>query len=271
MFRIEIEFPHVGCSRLRVEQDDKKVDVKISWLSDGLGDLIRALNQYIVGGKTAVALLEDEPGETRVVIHACGDQGIWTEMCVVSEDWKVGRDVPIPFKGHYFRASLPQFGKEVVRAVSAMLAGHSLEDYYEGWAGTDAGRDPETVTRRRNAMSFPAREFEEICQKVAAMPDSGLTYEIQWTAFKVVAGPVLVPGNIIARAVECKAAFHGSLKSVEVWRNGKWGRTNEDLPGFTTIADFPSVPTDLLKAEGVPEEPFPAGYDPWSLHPDPEP
>jgi len=179
MFRIELDFPNSGWSNLRITQEDRRIKMSISYLTDGVGDLIRAFHRYIVHRETVVAELEGEGLRSLVVIHTSGICSIDpVEICVLPNlydscpDRKTLR--PSACEAYVFVAKYDEFCKEVIRSINTMLNGHNLMEYYQSWAcppQEEAINDPkdQDAHMRWVSMHFPVKEYAEMCRVVENM------------------------------------------------------------------------------------------------------
>ncbi len=181
MIRIQLAFPENGWSYLTVHDEQQTVRCRISYLSDGMGDLIRALHRTLIGGEAAVAELQGEGFQSLVVLHTngiCRNDPI--ELCVLSglverHVDESGADLS-DRQSAFFIAPRTTFGMEAVKAIEAMLIGHSYTDYFNAWACPPHNEDIHDLNdgdaqARWQRMRFPEREFEELQHRYSDTTD----------------------------------------------------------------------------------------------------
>jgi hypothetical protein len=116
-----------GWSRARLTLDEDSVEMKASYLSDALGDLLEALIRLQYGARTARVSWDEEPGEFRWLLTRHG-KGIAVRVLWFEDDWdEVGTE---RLRG---RADLDAFIHAIALEAYAVLAEYGEQGYREHW------------------------------------------------------------------------------------------------------------------------------------------
>jgi len=132
MFNVTIDYPKHGWSRLEIKTENDVVDLRISYLTDALGDIIRGLRSYALGSNEIFICWYTEPNQvelrfnrdrdtTRILVHELKDNFPFnTEKTSLTSEtifnirtkWMIG---------------------QFISAFDRMMEGHTPEDYHRDW------------------------------------------------------------------------------------------------------------------------------------------
>lgn len=188
-------------------------------------------------------------------IYTCGCgiapcAGIWEDITVDQVDGNVLWTVPNPLK-------TPKEGSTTYDhfVFDRQLYRQAIRD------GLEAAKT--IILQHDGSVSVGPHGFtaEQLLQLTTVEPDEVIDRRPRPRQAEVCHGPVFVENRYICRVVEEEIAGRGVHTWVEGWTGSRWSRNMEpNMPMNTVIAALPASAAIMAEA-GVPDEPFPPGYE----------
>ena len=154
---IEVQYKLVGTgwSECFLDVYGQSCTVTASYLSDALGEFVKALNHILGGGNEAKLSFDEEPGEYRWILKRSEDNELLIKIIEFSELWgnkddaegKVIYEVTCPAQ---------EFGKALLVSLNRLLDKYGVDGYKEKWVDAE----------------YPVEQYIELCSHVGISPSN---------------------------------------------------------------------------------------------------
>jgi len=154
---IEIQYKLVGTgwSECVLDVYGQTCTVTASYLSDALGEFVKAVNHILGGGNEAKFSFDEEPGEYRWILKRNENNALFIEIIEFPDLWgnkddsegKVIYEVTCP--AH-------EFGKALLVGLNGLLDEYGVVGYKEKWVDAE----------------YPVEQYIELCSHVGIRPSS---------------------------------------------------------------------------------------------------
>jgi len=133
--KFEYNLTSAGWADSTISNDERQVKMQVSYLSDSLGDLTKAMVDLLNGAEEKEVFFMDEPGEHRLLLRRTGKENLLVEV-EWFEDWKSWELMDKETKGEkVFSAevSLLKVAHEVKASLDKLLEKFGVEGYKKKW------------------------------------------------------------------------------------------------------------------------------------------
>lgn len=152
---IEVQYKLVGTgwSECVLDVDGHTCTVTASYLSDALGEFVKAVNHILGGGNEAKFSFDEEPGEYRWILKRTEDDALLIKIIEFPELWGNKDDS----EGKViFEVTCPAhaFGKALLVSLNDLLDEYDITGYKEKWLDAE----------------YPVEQYIGLCSHVGISP-----------------------------------------------------------------------------------------------------
>jgi hypothetical protein len=152
---IEIQYKIVGAgwSECVLDVYGQTCTVTASYLSDALGEFVKAVNHILGGGNEARFSFDEEPGEYRWILKRNEDNALLITIIEFPDLWgdKDDSEGKVIFEA---TCQAHEFGKALLVSLNGLLDDYGIVGYKEKWVDAE----------------YPVEQYNELCSHVGISP-----------------------------------------------------------------------------------------------------